>query len=168
MRRGTLAFLVSGPPAPAGGYQLRFLDTARPAGGLARASAPVALRGTAGPLLSALVTGHGHVVVAWTRAPARKGQVGNAVLAEFSAQTGRRLRVLDTLLSRGAFESYAQVWSADPSGDHVLAGGNTATGQVTKGGIVKNPVLREFLYRIDRGRVTALPDPDGNMLAAAW
>ena len=78
------------------------------------------------------------------------------------------LRVLDTFRSRGPFETSAQVWSADPSGAHLLVAGGSTTGQVTKGGIVKNPVLREFLYRIDRGRVTALPDPGGLMLAAAW
>jgi hypothetical protein len=168
VRGGTLAFLVSGPPAPAADYQLRFLDTARRAGRLAGASRPVTLRGTTGPLLSALVTGHGRIVVAWTRAAAPAGQVGDAVLAEFSAQTGRRLRVLDTLPGRGAFESSAQVWSADPSGEHLLASGNTATGQVTAGGVVRNLVVRGFLHRIDRGRVTALPDPGGLTLAAAW
>jgi hypothetical protein len=167
VRGGTLAFLVSGPPAAAGGYQLRYLDTARPAGSLARASRPVALRGVTGPLLSALVTGHGHVVVAWTQVPG-PGHARDAVLAEFSAQTGRRLRVLDTLSARGAFETSAQIWSADPSGEHLLAGGNTATGRVLPDGVVKDPVVRGVLHRIDRGRVTALPDPGGLMLAAAW
>ncbi|HMG63147.1 MAG TPA: hypothetical protein VK599_09385 [Streptosporangiaceae bacterium] len=166
VRGGTLAYLVTGTST--GGYGLRFLDTSGPAGGLTRDSRPVLLRGVTGQLLSALVTGHGHVVMAWTQAPGRAGQVGDAVLAEFSAQTGRRVRVLDTLPGRGAFESYARVWSADPSGDHVLAGGNTASGQVTKGGIVKGLVMRSVLDRIDRGRVTALPDPGNLTLAAAW
>jgi hypothetical protein len=165
VRGGTLAYLTSGPAA--GGYRLRFLDTAR-AGSLAGASRAVALRGFTGELLSALVTGHGQVVVAWTRAPGRAGHVGDAVLAQYSARTGRRLRVLDTLPSRGAFESYVRVWSADPSGNHVLAGGNTASGRVTKGGIVRNLVQRAVLHRIDHGRVTPLPDPGNLTLAAAW
>ncbi|HEX5293674.1 MAG TPA: hypothetical protein VFX25_32780 [Streptosporangiaceae bacterium] len=166
VRGGTLAYLTSGPVA-GGGYQLRFLDTAR-AGSLAGASRAVALRGLTGELMSALATGHGQVVVAWTRAPGRAGHVGDAVLAAYSARTGRRLRVLDTLPSRGAFESYVRVWSADPSGDHVLAGGTTAAGQVTAGGIVRHLVQRAVLHRIDHGRVTALPDPGNLALAAAW
>jgi hypothetical protein len=166
VRGGTLAYLVTGTSA--GGHGLRFLDTSGPAGSLTRASRPVQLRGVTGQLLSALVTGHGHFVVAWTRAPGRPGQAGDAVLTEFSAQTGRRVRVLDTLPGRGAFESSALVWSADPSGQHLLASGNTATGQVTAGGVVRNLVVRGFLHRIDRGRVTALPDPGGLTLAAAW
>jgi hypothetical protein len=167
VRGGTLAYVAPGP-APVGGYQLRFLDTARRAGSLVGASRPFAFRGFTGELMSALVTGHGQVVVAWTRAPGRAGHPGDAVLAAYSARTGRRLRVLDTLPTRGAFESYVQVWSADPSGNHVLAGGNAASGQVTAGGIVKHLVQRAVLHRIDHGRVTALPDPGNLTLAAAW
>jgi hypothetical protein len=167
---GTLAFLAPDAQTAQGGYQLRVLDTARPAGRLAGASRPARLSVAPGALLSALVTGHGRVVVAWTRAPAPgPGEVGDAVLAAFSAQTGRRLRVLDTLPSRGAFESYAQVWSADPSGEHLLAGGNAVSGQVTSpGGVVKDAIARVVLHRIDHGRVTALPDPGGLLLDAAW
>jgi hypothetical protein len=115
-----------------------------------------------------MVTGHGQFVVAWTQAPAPAGRTADTVLAEFSAHTGLRLRVLDTIPSRGAFETSAQVWSADPSGEHLLAGGNTVTGRVMPGGVVKDPVVRAFLHRIDRGRVTALPDPGNLLLAAAW
>jgi hypothetical protein len=118
---------------------------------------------------SALVADGGRVVVAWTRGPAPEaGQVGASVLAEFSARTGRRLRVLDTLPSRGAFTSYAVVLSADPSGQHVLAAGSAVTGQAGAGGIVKNATSRVVLHRIDQGRVTALPDPESLLLDAAW
>jgi hypothetical protein len=34
--------------------------------------------------------------------------------------------------------------------------------------VVKDPVERTFLDRIDRGRITALPDPGNLTLAAAW
>jgi hypothetical protein len=168
VRGGTLAYLVPGPPAPAGGLRLRLLDTAGPSGSLPRSSRPVTLRGVTGQLQSAMVTGHGQFVVAWTQAPAPAGRTADTVLAEFSAHTGLRLRVLDTIPSRGAFETSAQVWSADPSGEHLLAGGNTVTGRVMPGGVVKDPVVRAFLHRIDRGRVTALPDPGNLLLAAAW
>jgi hypothetical protein len=170
VRGGTLAFLASESQIASGGYQLRFLDTARSAGHrLTGTSRPVRLSVAGGALLSALVTGDGHIVVAWTRAPGPGAdQVGDAVLAEFSALTGRRLRVLDTFPSRGAFESYVEVWSADPSGEHLLAEGNARSGRVTAGGVVKDPVERTFLHRIDRGRITALPDPGNLTLAAAW
>jgi hypothetical protein len=168
---GTLAFLVPEPHTASGGNQLRVLDTTPSAGRrLTGTSRPVRLRGvTDGSLLSALVTDGGRTVVAWTRAPVPAvDQVGDSVLAEFSVRTGRRLRVLDTLPSRGAFTSNDVVSSADPSGQHLLAASSRVTGQITSGGIVEYGTSHEALRRIDRGRVTALPDPGGLFLDAAW
>jgi hypothetical protein len=170
-RGGTLAFLAPDPRTASGGFELRVLDTTRSAGRrLTGTSRPVPLSGvTDGALQSALVTDGGRTVVAWTRAPAPgAGQVGDSVLAEFSARTGRRLRVLDTLPSRGAFTSYAVVTSAGPSGQDVLAAGSAVSGQVTAGGVVLKATYHVILHRIDRGQVTALPDPGNLLLDAAW
>jgi hypothetical protein len=172
VRAGTLAFLSQriirlDLAAPS---QLRFLDTARPPGSLVTASRPARISVPAGAIASALVTGRGRVIVAWTRAPDRSGQAADVVLSEYSVATGARLRRLYSLPSRGAFTAYAEVWSADPSGEHLLISGSAVTGlarQLGQGTL--EPVERAVLRRIDHGRVTALPDPAAlGPPAAAW
>jgi hypothetical protein len=128
---------------------VRVLDTAGPTGDLMGLSRPVALA-TPGTILSALVTGNGRLVLAFTDAP----PPGGVVLAEYSAQTGQQLRVLTTLRGDAQVGGSGTVWSADPTGQHLLIGGVEATGLASPAN-----QYREVFGRIDDGRFTPLPDP---------
>ena len=138
-------------PGASGNYQIRILDTAGPAGSLMSHSRPVVLD-TSGPVESALLTDGGQTVVAFTRVPA--GRSGSSVLAEFSAQTGQRLRVLATLRSDARVSSSGTVWSADPTGQWLLIGG-------VEGDSVGTPPRAsdgQVFGRIDNGSFDPLPE----------
>jgi hypothetical protein len=142
----TLAFLASGP----GGLpnddltQVRVLDVSRPAGALLAASTPVRLATAGGRIQSMQVTDGGSMVVGWTRMPSRakvQGR-GTLVLTEYSVRTGRQLRIFSRLPTVSGNVGYGLVYSADPSGQHVLIYLNTS------------------VARVDNGRVTRLASPD--------
>jgi hypothetical protein len=140
----------------AGGYQVRTLDTASPAGDLMKRSRPVALA-TAGPVMSALLTDGGRTVVAFTSDP----RYGGAVLAEFSARTGRPLQVLGRLRGGAQVGGGGTVLSADPAGQHLLIAGAEATAGLPAsppGGYLPS-VHGQVFGRVDDGRFTLLPYP---------
>jgi hypothetical protein len=149
---------------------LRRLDLSRPGRSLLAASRPVPIAAAAGYVTSALAADNGRVVLAWTSKPDDAAHhPADSVLSVFSARTGRRLRVLMTLHSRGLFGGSGTVWSADPSGQHLIIGGTDITGlrkasiKVAPGGPAHvpptlDPVTRTVFGRLDNGRFTPLPD----------
>jgi len=150
---------------------LRRLDLSRPGASLLGASRPVPIPASAGRVTSALAVDNGRVVLAWTSKPDDAAHhPADSVLAEFSARTGRRLRVLMTMHSRGRGAGIGELWSADPSGQHLIIGGTDITG-LRKGSFeiklpggteqvipTQNPVSRMLFGRLDNGRYTPLPD----------
>jgi hypothetical protein len=134
-------------------YQVRTLDTAGPAGDLMSRSRPVPLAAP-GPVESALLTDGGRIVVAFAAAPP------GVVLAEYSARTGRRVRVLATVPAGAKSGATGTVWSADPSGQHLLIGGFETTGLPVPppGGYLPSAGDGEYFGRVDDGRFTPLPD----------
>ncbi len=152
-------------PTAAGGYQVRTLDTAGPAGDLMKRSRPVALA-TAGPVMSALVTDGGRTVVAFTSGPRFAG----AVLAEFSARTGRQLQVLGRLRGGAQVGGAGTVLSADPAGQHLLiVGGEATAGSAASPGGYLPSVHGQVFGRVDDGRFTPLPYPAVDApLAGVW
>ena len=155
----TLGFTVGSlEPSASGSYQLRVLDTRRPAGALTRASRPVPLH-AGGRILSALLTDDGRMAVAFT------SQSPGAVLAEFSARTGQRLRVLAALPAGAQVGADGIVWSADPTGQHLLIGGGEAAGLTSSelpGTAESQPDTEEGVRvfgRMDGSRFTPLPQP---------
>ena len=120
----TLAFLAgpqgSGHPAPA--TPLRILDVSRPPGGLLASSTPVPLDTSGGQVTSLLVTDNGARAVGWIWMPVKRGSTtrGTLILAEFSTGTGQRLRIFSRLNSVHSVPPYGEVFSADPSGQHIL------------------------------------------------
>ena len=183
----TLQFLAApeGTDAPFAS-RLRRLSLSRRGAGLFAASlAPIPAG--AGVVTSALAVDNGRVVLAWTSQPADAAHhPADSVLSEFSARTGARLRVLMTVPSRGTFAGDGQLWSADPSGEHLIIGGTAVTGLRTSsqklkkpgGGVqlipTPEPVTRMFFGRLDNGRFTPLPDrpapgrPARQDQAGAW
>jgi hypothetical protein len=163
-----LGFLTRVPPQAGRelSYQLHVLDTARPAGALLPASTPVPVRG--GPVESAILVNHGRDVAAWTRGPGSARRPGAAILSEFSARTGQPLRLLYAVPGNGQYPGAGQVWSADPSGAHLLVGITTPDAE---GG---QPVVfvkgHAVLGRLDRGQLTQLPviDQREPPQPAAW
>jgi hypothetical protein len=144
----TLAFLASrqgGPPNDAPG-QVRVLNVSRRSGGLMTSSTPVRLRTAGGRVQSMLVTDNGARVIAWVRMPshppAKTGR-GTLVLAEFSTRTGRQTQVFSRLRTAKGVVGYGEIFSADPSGQHVL--------------IFSESALSTFFARLDNGRLTKLP-----------
>jgi hypothetical protein len=150
---------------------LRRLNLSRPGASLLGASPPVPIPASAGQVTSALAVDNGRVVLACTSQPADAAHhPADSVLSEFSARTGRRLRVLMTFHSIDIFAGNGTVWSADPSGQHLIIGGTDATGVRTvprtftlPGGArqvlrEKEPVTRMLFGRLDNGRYTPLPD----------
>jgi hypothetical protein len=150
---------------------LRRLDLSRPGAALLAASRPVPIPASTGEVTSALAVDNGRVVLAWTSKPAdAEHHPADSVLSEFSARTGRRLRVLMTFHSLGTFAGNGELWSADPSGQHLIIGGTDITGlrkvpdkitlpggsTVVTGGV--QPVSRMLFGRLDNGRYTPLPD----------
>jgi hypothetical protein len=186
----TLAFLASqrgGPPNDNAG-QVRVLDVSRPPGALLTSSTPVRLRTSGGRVQSMLVTDNGAEVVAWVRAPSRPAKTGRGTLAlaEFSAQTGRQLRVISRLRTVDGVVGSGGVYSADPSGQHLLVYSQRVTSTYTvyvpptpkvttvsplpgSGGTPKTFTqepqasrqdrTESYFARIDNGRVTRLPSP---------
>jgi hypothetical protein len=145
---------IGGPGTSA----LRRLDLSRPGARLLGASRPVPIPASAGRVTSALAADNGRVVLAWTVRPADAAHhAAAAVLSVFSARTGRRLRVLMTLQSRGTFAGYGALWSADPSGRHLIVGGFDVTG-VRKIADHEVPVERTVFGGLDNGRFNPLPD----------
>jgi hypothetical protein len=146
----TLAFLASsrgGSPNDDPG-QVRVLNVTRPPGGLMASSTPVRLRTAGGRVQSMQVTDNGTQVIAWVRRlshPAKTGR-GTLVLAEFSIRTGQQLQVFSRQRTVGSDVGYGQVYSADPSGQHILFYG-------------QGPQPDEVFGRLDNGRVTWLPSP---------
>jgi hypothetical protein len=143
----TLAFLASGPgglPPNDDLTQVRVLDVSRPAGGLLAASTPVRLATAGGRIQSMQVTDDGSMVVGWTRMPtqAKVPGRGTLVLTEYAVRTGRQLRVFSRLPTVNGNVGDGLVYSADPSGQHVLI------------------YLNSFAARLDNGRVTRLTGPD--------
>jgi hypothetical protein len=131
----------------------------------------VPIPASAGQVTSALTADNGRVVLAWTSKPADpEHHPANSVLSVFSARTGRRLRLLMTLHSQGTYAGNGELWSADPSGQHLIIGGTDITG-LRKGSVkikelggtelvvpTVNPVTRTLFGRLDNGRFTPLPD----------
>jgi hypothetical protein len=158
--------LPSQPDAFQAGFRLRLLDTSRPAGDLMRASTPVPL--STGLAESAILINHGRDVVAWTRTPGTARLAGNALLSEFSTQTGRPLLLLYAVPSNGQFPGAGTVWSADPSGRHLLIGMTTPTEEGPQPGPF---ILGHAVFgRLDRGQLTPLPviQPKEPPQPAAW
>jgi hypothetical protein len=152
---GTTLGFSSGPAGLYGttSYQVRTLDTAGPTGDLMSRSRRVALA-TPGPVESALLTDGGRIVVAFAVAPP------GAVLADYSARTGRQLRVLATVPAGAQSGATGTVWSADPSGQHLLIGGFETTGLPSppSGGYLPAAADGQYFGRVDDGRFTPLPD----------
>jgi hypothetical protein len=167
-RGATFGFLTAVParPGQVPALQLHLLDTSRPAGDLMRSSTLVPLSG--GPMTSAILTDHGRDVVAWTRGPGTARAIGNAILSRFSAQTGRALQLLYTVPTNGQFAGSGTVWSADPSGQHLLIGITTPT----RKGPQPGPFIlgHAVLGRLDHGQLTRLPviQPKLPPQPAAW
>jgi hypothetical protein len=147
------------------------LNLSRPSSSLLRASRPVPIPASAGQVTSALTADNGRVVLAWTSKPASpEHHPADSVLSVFSARTGRRLRLLMTLHSRDIFAGNGELWSADPSGQHLIIGGTDVTGLRKTSFKIKlpggteqvittpRPVSRMLFGRLDNGRFTALPD----------
>jgi hypothetical protein len=166
---------------------LRRLDLSRPGASVLGASRPVPIPASAGRVTSALAVDNGRVVLAWTSKPDDAAHhPADSVLSEFSARTGRRLRMLMTVHSLGTFAGFGELWSADPSGQHLIIGGTEITGLQkgsykvkTPGGTEQviptlNPVTRMLFGRLDDGRYTPLPDrpapgrPARQDQAGAW
>jgi hypothetical protein len=166
---------------------LRRLNLSKPGASLLRASPPVPIPASAGQVTSALAVDNGRVVLASTSKPADAAHhPADSVLSEFSARTGRRLRVLMTFHSRDIFAGNGAVWSADPSGQHVIIGGTDVTGLrkvprtiTLPGGASQvlreeEPVTRMLFGRLDNGRYTPLPDrpapgrPARQIQAGVW
>jgi hypothetical protein len=143
----TLAFLAGGrggPPNDSPG-QVRVLNVSRPPGGLMTSSTPVRLRTAGGRVQSMQVTDNGAEVIAWVRMPSRPAKTGRGtlVLAEFATRTGQQLRVFSRLRTVKGDVGYGEIFSADPSGQHIL--------------IFSEGDLGTFFARLDNGRVTKLP-----------
>jgi hypothetical protein len=151
--------------------RLRRLSLSRRGASLLEASRPVPLPASTGRVTSALAVDNGRVVLAWTsQAADAEHHPADSVLAEFSARTGRRLRVLMTFHSLGTFAGDGALSSADPSGQHLIIGGTDITGlrktpySITlPGGGTQvlggfEPVIRMVFGRLDNGQFTPLPD----------
>jgi hypothetical protein len=186
----TLAFLTGsqGSLAANGAGQVRVLDVSRPPGGLMTSSTPIRLRTAGGQIQSMLVTDNGSRVIAWSWIPVKPGSItrGTLYLAEFSARTGQRLRIFSRLHSIHSVAPYGEVFSADPSGQHILffsegilstktvhypptprvftespqPGSTDPTRTFTQ---TPHPSVQArtdaFFGRLDNGRVTRLPSP---------
>jgi hypothetical protein len=186
----TLAFVASKRPAPrpAPPAQVRILNVSHPPGGLITSSALVRLHTAGGALGSMLVTDNGARLIAWVGAPAPSAKKKQATLAleEFSTRTGQRLRVLSRLRTAAGVPGYGQLFSADPSGQHLLIYSQRVTSTYTayvpptptvttvsplpgSGGTPKTftqepQAIRQdrtesYFARIDNGQVTRLPSP---------
>jgi hypothetical protein len=145
----TLAFLAGGrggPPNDSPG-QVRVLNVSRPPGALMASSTPVRLRTAGGRVQSMQVTDNGAEVIAWVRMPSHPAKTGRGtlVLAEFSTRTGQQLRVFSRLRTVNGDVGYGEIFSADPSGQHILIFSEGAPGA--------------FFARLDNGQVTVLPSP---------
>jgi hypothetical protein len=141
----TLAFLAGrrgGPPNDSLG-QVRVLNVSRPPGGLMKSSTPVRLRTAGGRVQSMQVTDNGAQVIAWVRMPSHPADTGRGplVLAAFSTRTGRQLRLFSRLPTVNGGVGYGEIFSVDPSGQHILIASENA------------------FARLDNGRVTTLPSP---------
>jgi hypothetical protein len=120
----TLAFLASrrgGSPNDSLG-QVRVLNVSHPPGGLMTSSTAVRLRTAGGQVQAMLVTDNGARVIAWVRMPSHPAKTGRGplVLAEYSTRTGQQLQVFSRLRTANADVGYGQLFSADPSGQHIL------------------------------------------------
>jgi hypothetical protein len=160
---GFLASTQSGLPNDSAS-QVRLLNVSRPAGGLISASTPVRLRPAGGHVQSMQVTDNGAEVVAWTRMPSRPPSTGrgNLVLAEFSTRTGRQLQVFSRLLTVHGVVGYGQVFSADPSGQHILFSSQGVLSVKRTSSPPQSSVQAQtnlLIARLDNGRVTRLPTP---------
>jgi hypothetical protein len=148
------------------GYRLRLLDTSRPVGDLLTASTLVPL--STDLVESAVLINHGREVAAWTRTGLTARLAGNAVLSVFSVTTGRPLELLYAVPGNGQFPGHGTVWSADPSGRHLLVGLTTPTEVPPQAG----PFLlgHTVFGRLDRGQLTPLPviQPKEPPQPAAW
>ena len=178
-----LAFLAvgqGGPPNDSPG-QVRVLNVSRPPGGLMTSSTPVRLRTAGGQVQSMLVTDSGAQVVAWVRMPSHPANTGRGtlVLAQFSTRTGQRLQVFSRLYTLDGIVGYGVVYSADPSGQHILffsqgyhstktkprvygvigPPGSTPSPSTLTETPVPSLVQTTYFGRLDNGRVTVLPSP---------
>ena len=163
---GFLTALPTGQGQEVARFRLRLLDTSRPAGDLVRSSALVPLSG--GPVTSAILADHGRDVVAWTRRPSTAQHAGDVILSRFSAQTGQALQQLYAVPSNGQFPGAGAVWSADPSGQHLLIGITTPTRKGPQPGPF---ILGHAVFgRLDHGQLTPLPviQPKVPPQPAAW
>jgi dipeptidyl aminopeptidase/acylaminoacyl peptidase len=184
----TLAFLAgpqgSGHAAPA--TPLHILDVSRPPGGLLASSTPVRLRTSGGQVMSLVVTDNGARAVGWIWLPVKRGSTtrGTLILAEFSTRTGQRLRIFSRLNSVHSVAPFGEVFSADPSGQHILLyslgilgtktvyttpqvqtfsppAGSSGTPRTQTLGPFRSVEAKTdaFFARLDNGRVTRLPSP---------
>jgi hypothetical protein len=120
--------------------QLRVLDTRAPGGTLLGDSRVVPLRLGGRPFYNGLITAGGSRLLVWSqlRAPA-PGVPGDEVLWEFSMRTGRKLGTVLRLPTVDRFAPFADIFSADPTGRHLLIGGLVAVGTIELGTITPYP-----------------------------
>jgi len=143
-RLGYLSDYLRGFPRRPDVTRMYLLDPSRPGQDqeLSASSSAVALRTGTAPIDSALLTAAGHAVIAWA-GPAAGSSA--EILAEYSAATGQRTRVLYRGPGHGDFVVQGELLSTDPSGRHLLVGYLTARGD------------HLVLARLDNGRLTVLP-----------
>jgi hypothetical protein len=153
----TLAFVCYGEPTRAGtmtGAGIRFLDTRAPGTDLIADSRLVVPRQKY-IWRQALPTSDGRAVLAVLQ---RDNGGIHQELAEFSASTGRVVRVLNHIAFHGNFE---QVFWANPSGQSVLVTGTQPVGASPASAHLTSPGI------LTGGRFTPIPWP-GQNFGAAW
>jgi hypothetical protein len=153
----TLAFVCYGEPTRGGtmtGAGIRFLDTRAPGTNLIADSRLVVPRQKYS-WRQALPTADGRAVLAVLQVD--KGGI-HQELAEFSASTGRVVRVLNYIAFHGNF---AQVFWASPSGHSVLVTGTRPVGASPASAYLTSPGI------LTGGRFTPIPWP-GQNFGAAW